>query len=140
VIYLWDSDTFSWWQRAPGTFQSRLDRLGSEDAVALSAVTVHEALRGRLAYVAQARDERAYRHALAALVTAVGALSSWPILPYTTEAAARFARLRSGRGSRGMADLRIAATAIEAGAVLVTRNAAYYSDLPGLTAENWVDG
>ncbi|MEK7992614.1 MAG: PIN domain-containing protein, partial [Planctomycetota bacterium] len=54
-------------------------------------------------------------------------------------AAERMADLRRGRGNRGRADLRIAATALTAGATLVTRNERDFSDLPGLKVANWID-
>ncbi len=139
MIYIWDTDTFSWWQRHAGAFQDRSLSLGDESAVALAAVTVFEAVRGRVAIVAQARDEMQYARALSAMLETLTATRRWTTLAYTPEAAARFAHLRRGRGNRGASDLRVAAIALSVGAVLVTRNAADFADIPGLATENWTD-
>ena len=139
MIYLWDTDTFSMWERKSPEVRARLAALPDDAVVTISAVTVYETLRGRAALVARARDEGRYAKALSALAATVAALRRWPVLHYTAEAAAQFARLRAGRGSRGTADLRIAAIAVTADATLVTRNTSDFGDLPGLRVENWVD-
>jgi predicted nucleic acid-binding protein len=66
-------------------------------------------------------------------------LAKVPILPFSPEVARRCARLRldlkrQGKRVRPRAlDLIIAATALEHGLTLVTRNSGDYQDIPGLT-------
>ena len=139
MIYLWDTDIYSAWERASQALAPRLARLRDGDEIVLSAVTMYEVLRGRTAAVAQAREESAYARRLAALVASLVTLRRWSVVPDTAETAARMAGLRRGRGNRRRADLCIAATALTAGVTLVTRNERDFTDLPGLRVENWVD-
>jgi predicted nucleic acid-binding protein len=64
------------------------------------------------------------------------------ILPLTDAIVRRFGRLKAEMGRQGVIkqdiDLHIAATAIEAGATLVTNDGALLDGtIPGLTVENW---
>ncbi len=91
-------------------------------------ITYMEALQGILDSV----DPVAAQGAFDAFLTDV------PILPFSVEVARRCAELRSdlttqGRRVRSRAlDLITAATALEHGLTLVTRNTADYQDVPGL--------
>jgi tRNA(fMet)-specific endonuclease VapC len=107
--------------------------------VFVTAVSAFEVLHGRMVVAARARGEQRHAVALAAFLSALTALGRFAILPYSVEDAARVSQLRIRRGNRGRADLRIAAIALGAGAVLVTRNVAHFEDLPGLAVENWLD-
>jgi tRNA(fMet)-specific endonuclease VapC len=65
------------------------------------------------------------------------------ILPLTVEIVHRFGRLKADLERRGVTkqdiDLHIVATAIEAGATLVTNDRALLDGtIPGLTVENWL--
>lgn len=58
-----------------------------------------------------------------------------PVLPFDVAAADVYAKLSFKRGSY---DRLIAAHALSLGLVLVTDNEAHFSDVPGLTVENWL--
>ena len=64
-------------------------------------------------------------------------LAKWRILPYTESANAAVAQLKALRLNVGLADLRIAAIALEHRAVVVTRNRRDFSRVPGLNIEDW---
>jgi tRNA(fMet)-specific endonuclease VapC len=59
------------------------------------------------------------------------------ILPFPPPAIARFQRLAAMRLNVGRMDLRIAATDLEVGATLVTRNRRDFGRIPGLQIEDW---
>ena len=138
MIYVWDTDTFSWWLRGAEPLVHRFAHLPDGDAVFVTAVTAFEVLRGRMVVAARAQGERQHAVALAAFVAALTALGRFRVLPYSIEDAERVAQLRTGRGTKGRCDLRIAAIALGASAVLVTRNVSHFKDLPGLAVENWL--
>jgi len=100
----------------------------AEGRIASSTITYMVICQG----VERAPDPRAAEAKLAAF------LESVPIIPLSTAVARRCARLRealrqAGRrvNSRAL-DLIIAATALEHGLTLVTRNVHGYRDIPGL--------
>ena len=51
----------------------------------------------------------------------------------------RYEGLRKQKVRIGRTDLRIAATVLEQGAILVTRNTHDFKRVPGLQVENWAD-
>lgn len=99
------------------------------DGVAVSMVTSMEAYQGTLRETTSEAERAAFARFFATV----------PILPFSAPVARRCAELRhqlkqQGRrvNSRAM-DLIIAATALDYGLELVTRNTSDYDDIPGLT-------
>jgi len=99
------------------------------DGVAVSMVTYMEAYQGTLRETTSEAERAAFARFFATV----------PILPFSAPVARRCAELRhqlkqQGRrvNSRAM-DLIIAATALDYGLELVTRNTSDYDDIPGLT-------
>jgi tRNA(fMet)-specific endonuclease VapC len=109
-----------------------LDRLTEHDGeVLLSALSLAELQRGvyrdpSLTPIRQARLEVLLR--------------GLPVLPFDALAAIAYGRIIAQRGwaRRRDYDRMIAAHAISSNSVLVTNNLADFSDIPGLTLENWV--
>jgi predicted nucleic acid-binding protein len=97
--------------------------------IAIAMVTYMEAFQGAL----QSPDPTSAEAKLSTFLEKV------PVLPFSYEVARRCARMRlelkrQGKRVRPRAlDLITAATAIEHGMTLVTRNTADYQDIPGLT-------
>jgi tRNA(fMet)-specific endonuclease VapC len=95
--------------------------------LSMSAVSYMEAFQG----VGRDKDPAAMAAALQTLVATV------PVLPFATREARRCAGIRETLRARGRRvtsralDLMIAATAIEHGLILITRNTRDYRDLPG---------
>lgn len=102
-----------------------LDRLVPQ-GVAISIVTVAEFYEGALG-VPEPEAK------LAALRTF---LAPYDVLPITDPIAERFARIRYGLRRQGLlipdVDLLIAATALESGLILVTRNRRHFERIPEL--------
>lgn len=105
-----------------------LDRLAS-NGLAMSMITYMEAFQG------VARRGPTPDHAEARLEELIRVI---PIIPFSAPVARRCARLREqlrgvGKKTRDRSlDLIIAATALEHGLFLITRNVNDYSDIPGL--------
>jgi tRNA(fMet)-specific endonuclease VapC len=105
--------------------------------LAISIMTVDEQLTGWYTLTRQARRPEHVARAYAQLGEAVVCLGKWRILPYTESAIARVAQLKTLHLNVRLMDLRIGATALEHGAVGVTRNCRDFGRIPGLIVEDW---
>jgi tRNA(fMet)-specific endonuclease VapC len=113
---------------------ARLDQAWEQGDVVTSLLVVGELIYG--AEKSARREEN-----LAAVEQQLAMLDG--ILPLTVEIVHRFGRLKADLERRGVTkqdiDLHIVATAIEAGATLVTNDRALLDGtIPGLTVENWL--
>jgi tRNA(fMet)-specific endonuclease VapC len=109
-----------------------------EEAV-ITAITVEEQLRGRLAEIHRQNDPHAQVVAYERLVRQVELHASWLILPWDADAADRFKSLRSQGVRVGTQDLKIACVALAHDATLLTRNVADFAPIPRLRVQNWLD-
>jgi tRNA(fMet)-specific endonuclease VapC len=134
--FLLDIDHVSLQERGHSPLRARLAAMPPE-LVAVSAVTVEEMLRGRLAILARRLDGPARVRAYAKLVETVRFFASVPVVPYDESAEARFQALQALRLRVGTHDLRIAATALAHDATVVTRNRRDFERIPGLFVEDW---
>ena len=70
-------------------------------------------------------------------------LSRLTVLPFDLESAQVFGRLKASLEARGLPrsepDLRIAAIALQHRLTIVTGNVRHFSDIPGLSVENWLE-
>jgi tRNA(fMet)-specific endonuclease VapC len=114
-------------------------RLLTEPAanVAVPIVVVQELLAGWLPHLTRVQPPDRYITFYAQLHAAINFLSRFAILDFDTATAAEYTRLRSAYRRIGTNDLRIAAIALVSGAVLVTRNVRDFSQIAGLTLEEW---
>ena len=110
----------------------------SSESVATTVVCVEEHVRGWLARIARARTSDATVAAYAKFQRAVEDLGRGLILPFDAAAAAQFEELRTRKLRVGTADLRIAAIALSAGQVLLSRNLRDFERVPGLRVEDWL--
>ena len=105
--------------------------------VVTTVITVDEHLTGWYKLVRTAKKPDRLELAYDALIRATVFFSRLPIWNFTQPAIARFEALVKQKLNVGKNDLRIAAIALEAGAVVVTRNVRDFSRVPGLTVEDW---
>jgi tRNA(fMet)-specific endonuclease VapC len=113
----------------------RIDQYPEEDFV-LSVVSLHEQLMGCNAFVGRnLRTDVLQGYNL--MNDLLGLYCPAHVLPFDAAAHAQFDQLRRRRVRIGTMDLRIAATALVEGLVVLTRNAKDFSKVPGLTFEDW---
>ena len=135
-LFVLDTDLLTLYYRGDPVVVRRVD--GQPTAsLAISVMTVDEQLTGWYALTRRARQPKEIAQAYANLAEAVVRLAKWRILPYTESAIARVVQLKVLRLNVGLMDLRIAAIALENGAVVVTRNRRDFSRVPSLSVEDW---
>ena len=134
MIWLLDTNMLVYARNGKTPVAARLDQAWGQGDVVTSLLAVGELIYG--AEKSARREEN-----LAAVEQQLAMLDG--ILPLTVEIVHRFGRLKADLERRGVTkqdiDLHIAATAIEAGATLVTNDRALLDGtIPGLTVENWL--
>jgi tRNA(fMet)-specific endonuclease VapC len=104
--------------------------LAEHERFAFSAITLYEILRGL-------RANRAHR-ALREFLERADSSEVLPVsMPVLVRASDLWADARQGGHPQNDADLIIAATALEAGRVLVTGNARHFAWISGLSLADW---
>lgn len=135
-LFVLDTDLLTLYYRGDrNVVRSVGARAASE--LAISVISVDEQLTGWYTLTRQARRPEQLARAYEQLSEAVVRLARWRILPYTQSAIARVAQLKALRLNVWLMDLRIAAIALENGAVVVTRNQRDFSRIPGVNVEDW---
>ena len=134
-LFVLDTDILTLYDRGDATVIRRIDAR-SPTELAISIMSVDEQLTGWYTLTRQSRRPEQIARAYACLGDTVVRLARWRILPYTEACIARVAELKSQRLNVGHMDLRIAAIALENGAVVVTRNGCDFGRIPGLRVED----
>lgn len=111
----------------------------SEEEVFLSIITAEEALKGWLAQIQPHRKKDRGVEAYHDFQECLNGLTKWFLLPWTSDAADTFEKMRGLKVNIGTMDLRIASIALEYDATVLTRNMADFKKVPGLNVENWLD-
>lgn len=107
------------------------------DDIRVTAVSVEGQVGGWYAAIRAARTPQQTESADTRLTDSVRQLAGWDVLPLTVSAVQRYQALLRQKLNVGGNDLRIAATAIEFGAVVVTRNLRDFRRVPGVQWEDW---
>jgi tRNA(fMet)-specific endonuclease VapC len=115
---------------------ARLRTLAPDEAVT-TIITFEEQTRGWLAYSARARWLTQQVEAYRRLKRHLDLYRTIPVLEFDAQAAAEFQRLKRSRLRIGTMDLKIAAIVLAHDAVLLARNLADFSRVPGLRVEVW---
>jgi len=134
-MYLFDTDVMSRVVKAtpPKTLIERLSRIPRmlQFTTSINAAEVYYGAcrTGRRDELIRAFDE--------------SVLSRLTVLPFDLESARVFGRLKASLEARGLPrsepDLRIAAIALQNRLTIITGNVRYFSDIPGLAVENWLE-
>lgn len=134
--HLLDTDTLTLARAGDQLVTARLNAARA-GAVAVTVITVEEQLGGWYTLLRRLSKpdqlERAYR----GLADTVSALGRFEIVPFTVAAMGACDGLLRMKLNVKKNDLRIAATALVAGAVVVTRNRRDFGRVPGLVVEDW---
>jgi tRNA(fMet)-specific endonuclease VapC len=135
-LFALDTDMVSLWQHGHPVVTQHV-AAHRPDELAVSVITVQEQLDGWHSRLSRARTPKRIADLYRRLADTVRFLSRVEILHYTESAVHRFEQLRLQCPNVGRMDLRIAATALEHGATVVTRNVGDFGRVPGLTIEDW---
>ena len=135
-LYLLDSDILTLFSQGNPRVCQRVLNCPLSD-LATSIVCVEEALSGWYGLLRKSKSDQqtvlAYRRMTETMVT----LKGFPIRTFDLAAATRFHSLRAAKLRIGTNDLRIACSALELGAVVVTRNRSDFAQVPGLQLQDW---
>src|SRR5262249_48783971 len=112
-------------------------RLSPSTRERIPLISSHEQMLGAHTFIGRphtASDTiRGYEYLAEFLYT----FSSAPVVPFDAAAVSRCDDLRRQRGRIATMDLRIAATALSRGLILLTRNVRDFGKVPGLLTEDW---
>jgi tRNA(fMet)-specific endonuclease VapC len=103
----------------------------------ISAVTIEEVMRGRLAALSRATTGAMRVQGYAWLVSSVKLFERFNIVPYDDASESEFQQLRSRKLRIGTPDLKIAAVALANNLILLTRNRRDFGLVPGLKIDDW---
>jgi tRNA(fMet)-specific endonuclease VapC len=135
-LFLLDTDHLTLYQMGhPQLLQNVVLHL--TDQLAISVITVEEQLTGWQRALHQAKDDSRREQIYRRMALTVEALSGWHILPLTQAALGRHAILIRQRLNVGSNDLKIAASALESNAIVVTRNLRDFGRVSGLLCQDW---
>ncbi|MCP4654178.1 MAG: type II toxin-antitoxin system VapC family toxin [bacterium] len=136
TLFVLDSDHVSLFQRNHPQVVQRVRAVPPQN-LAVTVVTVEEQMRGWLNAIRRASSGSALTSAYTHLRAALEYFQTVQLLDFDSTAHRRYLRLREQKIRIGTQDLRIAATTLTGGGVLVTGNARDFSQVPGLTIEDW---
>jgi tRNA(fMet)-specific endonuclease VapC len=105
--------------------------------LAVTVITLEEQVSGWYTMLRKAKQPKELTLAYQSLIDCVRFLASLPILPFPAEVIERFNFLLGLKLNVRRMDVRIAATVIEQGGVLVSRNLRDFRRVPGLVVEDW---
>jgi tRNA(fMet)-specific endonuclease VapC len=134
--FLFDTEHLTLFQHRHPRVLQRL-AAAPADSVAISAVTVEEVFRGRLAAISRARDGQMrilqYRH----LLESLDLVNAFPKSHFDQASENEYQQLRSLRLRVGSQDLKIAAVARANNLTVLSRNRRDFGQVPGLIVDDW---
>ncbi len=136
MFYIFDTDMLTLYEEGHPKVTSRVADHPPQE-LATTVISVEEQLSGWFTMIRRAKGRAALAHVYRRLARTVSFLGQMQIISFTEEGMARFEALRAMKLNIGTMDLRIAAIALEEGAIVVTRNARDFRRVPGLTIEDW---
>jgi tRNA(fMet)-specific endonuclease VapC len=140
-MILLDTDHISILQHASSAAARALDeRLvqSADQDIATTAITLEEQSRSWLNLIRRYTDSRQQVTYYRRFVEAIRFFEQWRVVEFDDAAALRFQELRSSRIRVGSSDLKIASICLVNNAMLLSRNLADFTQVPGLRVENWI--
>ena len=134
-----DTDHVSALSHPSETSLNLLERIrASGDDATTTIVTVEEQLRGWLAELHRLTEPHRQIVAYDRLQRRLDFFAAWTVLSWDAGSAGRFVNFRRQGVRIGSMDLKIACIALAHDALLLTRNATDFAQVPGLRFENWL--
>jgi tRNA(fMet)-specific endonuclease VapC len=134
-VYVLDTDTLSLFQRGHPIVTKRC-AAKSPGELAITVSSVEKQLSGRLRFIRKVRKPDDLSRAYQSLIQTLRSPAKLPIISFSPAAFARYSQLIGLKLNAGRVDPRIAATVLEVGGILVTRNVRDFSRIPGLILED----
>jgi len=135
-LFVLDTDILTLFERDNATVAAHVAQHSPEE-IAISVITVEEQLSGWYAQLRQAKRPERLAWAYRRLAATVRFLRQAQILDFDEAAIQRYEELKRLRLKARKMDLQIAATVLQHGGTLVTRNIRDFKSVPGLTVEDW---
>ena len=135
-LFVLDTDMLTLNQRSHPVVVRRVAQHDPDD-LTISVITVEEQLTGWYTVIRQAKTKQKLSRGYSQLAECVETLSDLRVLPFNEACIDRFEALRGARIPVRSIDLRVAATVLEFGGTLVTRNIRDFALVPGLVLEDW---
>ncbi len=135
-----DTDHISLLQHPSSAEAQRLvQRLNAsiDQNIATTVVSVEEQMRGWLQVIARYRDPMQQITYYDKLIEFIRFFNDWMILPFHASSVQVFRGLQAAKIRISTTDLKIAASSIDYGALLLSRNAVDFQRVPGLHFEDW---
>ncbi len=134
-----DTDTLGIVQRASGhVYEKLLNRLlAADDDVCVSIIRFEEQMRGWLAFIAKAKTSSQQVNAYARLHALLDDFIRRPVLDFDEACAFEFQGLSASKLRIGTMDLKVAATALAHGALLLSRNLKDFRKVAALRVDDW---
>ncbi len=136
-LYIMDTDIVGFFLQHHPKIVQRIESLAEDDLIITTIITFGEDLSGWLPACRRASDGGARALAYSRLQRGLDFYRGWICLPFDRAAAVIFDRLRGLKLRIGTNDLAIAAIALSAGGILVTRNTVDFRRVPNLSFEDW---
>jgi len=139
-VILLDTDHVNILQSGGSLAANLTDRMSAsyDQDFGVTAITIEEQMRGWLALIHRLNNVQKQISAYARLVSLFSFFARWQIAPFDQGAVDEFTRLREMRVRIGTMDVKIAATALTNGAMLLSANLRDFEQVPGLRVENWL--
>jgi tRNA(fMet)-specific endonuclease VapC len=135
-LFALDTDTITLLRAHHQHVMARAQATPSAD-LGVTVISVEEQLSGWYTYLRKASGAAQVETAYRELAETVRFYAAKPILEFSAPAIARYESLLKLKINIGKYDLRIAAIALEVGAVVVTANTRDFARVPGLVIEDW---
>jgi tRNA(fMet)-specific endonuclease VapC len=139
-LIILDTDIISILDTQSGTaYENIVRRLDDPqvDRVAVTIVSIEEQMRGWLSYIAASRTTSRQVDGYLRLHRMIHSYQQQEVLDFDASSAGIFDELKRGKLRIGPMDLKIAAIALDRGALLISRNLRDFRRVPNLRVEDW---
>ena len=138
-VWILDTDCVSLFQRQQPQIVQCINAKAPA-TLAVTAITIEEQLRGRLANIRRASEAVRLIAAYQRLADTVHYFCTIQVMNFDRFACEQYVKLVQQKIRIGRQDLKIAAIVLANNAILVTRNQRDFVQVPGLQIEDWTSG